>query len=98
MTERQTDIATYRAAIAAKKASKNDKITKSTKTKDKGKCGHCQKTIGQKVAIQCEHCLNMNLVECLKDIEEGRIQDFIAVDDKFYCNKCISTIDVDNRF
>ena len=37
----------------------------------------------------------MNLVECLKDIEEGRIQDFIAVDDKFYCNKCISTIDVD---
>ena len=32
----------------------------------------------------------MNLVECLKDIEEGRIQDFIAVDDKF-----ISTIDVD---
>ena len=29
-------------------------------------------------------------MECLKDIEEGRIQDFIAVDDKF-----ISTIDVD---
>ena len=37
----------------------------------------------------------MNLVECLKDIEEGRIQDFIAGDDKFYCNKCISAIDVD---
>ena len=30
-----------------------------------------------------ESCENLNLVECLKDIEQGRIQDFMVGNDKF---------------
>ena len=59
------------------------------------KCGHCEKVIGKKVALQCMNCNNMNLVECLKDIEEGRIEDFKIGNDKFFCNKCISNINPD---
>ena len=70
---------------------KDKKVVKGSKNK----CGHCNKTIGQKVAIQCESCDNLNLVECLRDIEEGRINDFIAGKDTFYCNKCVLAIDVD---
>ena len=63
--------------------------------KSKHKCGHCQKLIGQKVALQCESCDNLNLVECLKDIEEGRIKDFMVGSDKFYCTKCVSNVNLD---
>ena len=34
-------------------------------------------------------------MECLKDIEEGRIKDFVIGKDKLYCNKCVSQIDID---
>jgi hypothetical protein len=45
--------------------SRNKKAAKKvTKAKPKHKCGHCQKMIGQKVALQCESCDNLNLVEC----------------------------------
>ena len=79
----------------AKKKQMTKKGAKVNKTQTKNKCGHCEKLVGQKIALQCENCENLNLVECLKDLEAGRIQDFKVGKDKFYCTKCVSSINID---
>ena len=69
------------------KSSKNN----PAKTKEKCGCGHCQKVIGSKIAIQCEGCSNMNLVECLSHISENKVKDFQVGNDTFVCGKCVLT-------
>ena len=65
----------------------------NTPAKGKGKCGcgHCQKSIGSKIAIQCEGCKNLNLVECLSNISENKLKDFTLGNDNFICGKCVLT-------
>ena len=62
---------------------------KNAKGGVKPKCNHCDKIIGKKVAIQCDGCKNMNLVECLTSIPEDRMKDFKLGNDKFVCRKCV---------
>ena len=79
--------------IIKRKQGTEMKINRNEKPK---KCGHCQKMIGKKVALQCISCNNMNLVECLKDIELNRIEDFKMGHDKFYCSRCVSNVNPDS--
>ena len=65
------------------------------KSNIRSKCDHCNKLIGSKVAIQCDGCNNMNLVECLTCISDDRIQDFTLGKDKFICNKCVMQVDTE---
>ena len=76
-------------------ANKTKASAKAVYPQSKSKCAHCQKIVGQKIVLQCENCNNLNLVECLKDIEEGRIQDFLVRKDTFYCTNCVSRIDIE---
>ena len=72
---------------------KKDMKPKSSKVKPK--CDHCNKQVGTKVALQCHSCSNLNLIECLSNLETGRIEDFRVGNDTFICNKCIPHVDVD---
>ena len=65
------------------KSKANPGKTNTKKTNVKDKCSDCQKVIGNKVAIQCDGCNNMNLVECLASISENRIKDFTMGKEKF---------------
>ena len=64
------------------------KKNKMNKTKgSKAKCDHCMKIVGKKLVLQCKSCLNVNMEECLTNIEEGRLRDFRMGNDEFVCNK-----------
>ena len=57
-----------------KAKAKFGKTNTPQKVISKPKCDHCNKLIGTKVAVQCEACNTLTLVECLTCLSEDRIK------------------------